>query len=162
MDAIVRSPLPSMLSEALPNSRAPSLRGHYHASSLPRARPPPTRSHPSDGFVDGLQSFGFPPPCHPSYGASGCCPGGTAPTEHVCLLWTHTSRTITGRVLTSRSARMHPTAGQLSGRNSAESSRFAKSVAYTIATSDGRPDPVQSVRHARADPPKAVEFKVGW
>src|SRR5437867_4317351 len=48
---------------------------------------------------------------------------------------------------------MHPTAGQLSGRNSAESSRFAKSVAYTIATSDGRPDPVQSVRHARAGPP---------
>ncbi len=47
---------------------------------------------------------------------------------------------------------MHPTAGQLSGRNSAGSSRFAKSVAYTIATSDGRPDPAQSVRHARARP----------
>jgi hypothetical protein len=165
MDAIVRTPLPSMLSEALPNSRAPSLRGHYPASSLLRARPPPSRrrplsrgnrlyslpssadfaagrggllqlpdvscapcrrshpaggdsspqpdcddpcclraqskrsasgivcrgyprvhsrygpaarSHPSDGFVDGLQSLGFPPPCHPSYGASGCCPGGTA------------------------------------------------------------------------------------
>jgi hypothetical protein len=45
---------------------------------------------------------------------------------------------------------MHPTAGQLSGRNSAASSRFAKSAAYTIATSDGRPDPAQSVRHARA------------
>src|SRR2546426_1103486 len=45
---------------------------------------------------------------------------------------------------------MHPTAGQLSGRNSAASSRFAKSVACTIATSDGRPDPAQSVRHSRA------------
>src|SRR5438093_978068 len=66
--------------------------------------------------------------------------------------WLATSRTITGRVLTSRSTRMHPTAGQLSGRNSAESSRFAKSVAYTIATSDGRPDPAQSVRHDRARP----------
>src|SRR6266851_2928322 len=25
--------------------------------------------HPSDGLVGGLQSLGFPPPCHPSYGA---------------------------------------------------------------------------------------------
>ena len=33
--------------------------------------------HPSDGFVDGLQGFGFPPPCHPSYGTSGSCPRGT-------------------------------------------------------------------------------------
>ena len=79
--------------------------------------------------------------------------------DHVLVLGerhlrrTLASRTITGRVLTSRSARMHPTAGQLSGRNSAESSRFAKSVAYTIATSDGRPDPAQSVRHARAGSP---------
>src|SRR4029450_1357441 len=46
MDAIVRPPLPSMSSEALPNSRAPSLRGHYPASSLPRARPPPSRRQP--------------------------------------------------------------------------------------------------------------------
>src|SRR5713101_7279495 len=167
-DAIVRSPLPSMLSEALPNSRAPSLRGHYPASSLRRARPPPSRRqpisrgnrlyglpcsaafavgrggllhwllvssspcrrshpaggeslrqpacnapcclravdrrsasgsrifeatlafthvtarqlahHPPDGLVDGLQGFGLPPPCHPSYGTSGSCPGGS--TSH--------------------------------------------------------------------------------
>jgi hypothetical protein len=165
MDAIVRTPLPAMFSEALPNSRAPSLRGRYPASSLLRAHPPPsrrrplsrgnrlyglpssagfaagrggllqlpdvscvlcrrphpaggassrqpecdvpcclrarnrrsaseivfrgypcvhsrygpaTRSHPSDGSADGLQSFGCLPPCHPSYGASGSCPGGTA------------------------------------------------------------------------------------
>src|SRR2546428_8249895 len=26
---------------------------------------------PSDGFVDRLQRLGFPPPCHPSYRASG-------------------------------------------------------------------------------------------
>jgi hypothetical protein len=36
--------------------------------------------HPSDGFVDGLQGFGFPPPCHPSYGTSGSCPRGS--TSH--------------------------------------------------------------------------------
>src|SRR5437870_2944134 len=47
---------------------------------------------------------------------------------------------------------MHPTAGQLSGRNSAGSSRFAKSVASTIATSDGPPDPAESVRDDRARP----------
>src|SRR5207249_10121171 len=45
---------------------------------------------------------------------------------------------------------MHPTADQLSGRNSAGSSRFAKSVASTIATSDGPPDPAESVRDDRA------------
>jgi hypothetical protein len=32
MDAFTRSPLPSMLSEALPNSRAPSLQWHYPLS----------------------------------------------------------------------------------------------------------------------------------
>jgi hypothetical protein len=58
-----------------------------------------------------------------------------------------------GRALTSRSTRMRPTAAQLSGRNSARSSRFAKSVASTIATSDGQPDPAQPVRHGRALPP---------
>src|SRR5436309_1018273 len=47
---------------------------------------------------------------------------------------------------------MRPTVAQLSGRNSARSSRFAKSVASTIATSAGRPDPAQSVRHDRARP----------
>src|SRR3989442_1685801 len=66
--------------------------------------------------------------------------------------WLATSRTTTGRVLTSRSTRMHPTAGQLSGRNSAGSSRFAKSVASTIATSDGPPDPAESVRDDRTRP----------
>src|SRR3989441_11027576 len=66
--------------------------------------------------------------------------------------WLATSRTTTGRVLTSRSTRMHPTAGQFSGRNSAGSSRFAKSVASTIATSDGPPDPAESVRDDRCRP----------
>jgi hypothetical protein len=47
MDAIVRTPLPSGLPEALPYSRAPSLRGRYPASSLLRAPPPPSRRPPT-------------------------------------------------------------------------------------------------------------------
>jgi hypothetical protein len=39
---------------------------------------PVTRSHPHDDLVDGLQVIGFPPPCHPSYKASGFYLGGTA------------------------------------------------------------------------------------
>ena len=45
--------------------------------------------HPSDGFVGGLQSLGFPPPCHPSYGALALTPAGLTPAEHVSFLWTH-------------------------------------------------------------------------
>jgi hypothetical protein len=36
---------------------------------------PVTRDLPQGDLVDGLQSLGFPPPCHPSYGASDFCPG---------------------------------------------------------------------------------------
>ena len=46
-----------MLSEALPNSRAPSLRGHYPASSLPRAPPPPSRRQP---LSRGHRLYGLP------------------------------------------------------------------------------------------------------
>src|SRR2546427_1886150 len=46
-----------MLSEALPNSRAPSLRGHSPASSLPRARPPPSRRRP---LSRGNRLYGLP------------------------------------------------------------------------------------------------------
>src|SRR5437899_3297706 len=73
--------------------------------------------------------------------------------RHLRRTLARSSRTTTGRVLTSRSKRIRHTAAQLSGLNSARSSRFAKSVASTIATSDGRPDPAQSVRHDRARPP---------
>ena len=58
----------------------------------------------------------------------------------------------TRRVLTSRSKRMRHTAAQLSGLNSARSSRFAKSVASTIATSDGPPDPAEPVRAVHSRP----------
>jgi hypothetical protein len=52
--------------------------------------------------------------------------------------WPVTSRTITGRALTSRSTKMHPTDGRLRRRKSARSSRSPKSVACIIATSGGR------------------------
>ncbi len=32
---------------------------------------------PSVALSMGFRSFGFPPDCHPSYGASGFYPGGT-------------------------------------------------------------------------------------
>ena len=55
-------------------SRASHFRGHYCV----RLRcGPVTRSHPEDGLVDGLQKFGFPPPCHPSYKAPDFSLGGT-------------------------------------------------------------------------------------
>ena len=46
-----------MLSEALPNSRAPLLRGRYSASSLLRARPPPSRRRP---LSRGNRLYGLP------------------------------------------------------------------------------------------------------
>src|SRR5713226_4595506 len=48
--------------------------------------------HPSDGLVGGLQGLGFPPPCHPSYGALALTPAGLTPAEHVSFLWTHGCR----------------------------------------------------------------------
>ena len=50
---------------------------------------PVTRSHPEDGLVDGLQRFGFPPPCHPSYKALALTLAGLTPAERVRLRWTH-------------------------------------------------------------------------
>jgi hypothetical protein len=80
-----------MLSEALPNSRAPSLRGHYPASSLFRARPPPSRRRPlsrerrlyglpgSADFATGRGGFRHWPdvswsPCHRSHPAGRASP----------------------------------------------------------------------------------------
>ena len=50
---------------------------------------PVTRCHPEDGLVDGLQRFGFPPPCHPSYKALALTLAGLTPAERVRLRWTH-------------------------------------------------------------------------
>ena len=44
--------------------------------SLP-LRPGDSLTIPMDCFVDGLQIFGFPPTCHPSYRASDSYPDGT-------------------------------------------------------------------------------------
>src|SRR3989441_11301321 len=55
--------------------------------------------------------------------------------------------------------RTHPTDAQSSGRNSARSSRFPKSVACIIATCGGRPEPVQPVRYAW--PPPSVRPPAG-
>src|SRR5262249_43506278 len=37
----------------------------------------------------GFRSFGFPPACHPCYGASALTPAGLTPAEHISLTWTH-------------------------------------------------------------------------
>src|SRR6516165_3834736 len=37
----------------------------------------------------GFRSFGFPPACHPGYGASALTPAGLTPAEHISLFWTH-------------------------------------------------------------------------
>ena len=37
----------------------------------------------------GFRSFGFPPACHPSYGASALTPAGLTPAEPISLTWTH-------------------------------------------------------------------------
>jgi hypothetical protein len=55
-------------------SRASHFRGHL---CVHLRYGPLTRSHPYDDLVDRLQSLGFPPPCYPSYGASGFYPGRT-------------------------------------------------------------------------------------
>ena len=56
MGVFVISPLPSFLLESLQNSRAPLLHGHYAASLLLRARPPPSRLPP---FSWVRQLYGF-------------------------------------------------------------------------------------------------------
>jgi len=70
-------------------SGAPHFRGHlcvYFRYGLV------TRCHPSDDFVDRLQSFGFPPPCYPSYGASGSYPGRTVFLLNTPALAGHTTQ----------------------------------------------------------------------
>jgi hypothetical protein len=71
-----------MLSEALPNSRAPSLRGHYPASPLPRARPPPSRRQPISRAGPGYTAYLAPPISRRDEEgfSSGCstCPGHRA------------------------------------------------------------------------------------
>src|ERR1700758_3677401 len=37
----------------------------------------------------GFKIIGFPPSCHPNYGALTSTPAGLAPAEHTSLHWTH-------------------------------------------------------------------------
>ena len=52
-------------------------------------RPGDSLTMPRDGFVDGLQVIGLPPPCHPSYGALALTPTGLLPVERAGLCRTH-------------------------------------------------------------------------
>src|SRR3990170_8202165 len=112
MDAIVRTPLPSVLSEALPNSRAPSLRGRYPASSLVRAHPPPSRRRPLSRV---LRLYGLPcsadfaagrggllhwpdvswSPCRRSHPAGGA-PPRQPDCDEPCCLRAETKRSASG------------------------------------------------------------------
>src|SRR5438128_1186843 len=81
-----RAMLPSPLNS---EARPPGLKyfGATYAFTCVTARG--LTHHPFDGLVGGLQSLGFPPPCHPSYGALALTPAGLTPAEHVSFLWTH-------------------------------------------------------------------------
>src|SRR5512142_2053350 len=57
MGGFIISPLPPVLVKELTNSRAPSLRGHYPASTLLRAPPPPSRLRPTSR---GRRLYGLP------------------------------------------------------------------------------------------------------
>src|SRR3984893_15644514 len=57
MDVFVISSLPSPMLEAFANGRAPSLHGHYSASSLVRTHPPPSRLRPTSR---GRRLYGLP------------------------------------------------------------------------------------------------------
>src|SRR4051794_22057917 len=57
MGGFIISPLPPVLVKELQDSRAPSLRGRYTASTLLRAPPPPSRLRPTSR---GLRLYGLP------------------------------------------------------------------------------------------------------
>src|SRR3954466_7586354 len=57
MGGFLISPLPPVLVKESQNSRAPSLRGRYPASSLLRAPPPPSRLRPTSR---GRRLYGLP------------------------------------------------------------------------------------------------------
>src|SRR6516162_10842882 len=57
MGGFIISPLPPVLVKELQNSRAPSLRGRYPASTLLRAPPPPSRLRPTSRWC---RLYGLP------------------------------------------------------------------------------------------------------
>ena len=88
-----RSMLPS------PSGCRLGLRG-YSISGPPlrslALRPGDSPTIPRMAVSMGFRTFGFPPACHPSYGASALTPAGLTPAEHISLTWTH-NRTCTFR-----------------------------------------------------------------
>ena len=64
----------------------------------------------------GFRTVGFPPACHPGYGAAALTPAGLTPAEHISLLWTHNRtckfpsiRLSSGRILRSSALAMSAT-----------------------------------------------------
>ena len=84
--ALRRSVLPS------PSGWGLGLRG-YSISGPPlrslSLRPGDSPATPRMTVSMGFRTFGFPPACHPSYGASALTPAGLTPAEHISLFWTH-------------------------------------------------------------------------
>src|SRR6516165_1522323 len=82
----------------------------------------------------GFRSFGFPPACHPSYGASALTPAGLTPAEPISLTWTHNR---TGRFPASGSrTRPHAFAhGKVFGR-SLKRTRPSTSCRYSSGNRD--------------------------
>ena len=111
--ALRRSLLPS------PSSWGLGLRG-YSLSGPPlrslTLRPGDSPAIPKMTVSMGFRSFGFPPACHPSYGASALTPAGLTPAEPISLTWTHNR---TGRFPASGSrTRPHAFAhGKVFGRS---------------------------------------------
>src|SRR3954463_7043601 len=71
MGGFIISPLPPMLVKELQNSRAPSLRGRYPASTLLRAPPPPSRLRPTSR---GRRLYGLPSSAASAAGRGGLLP----------------------------------------------------------------------------------------
>src|SRR3954468_7219371 len=75
-----------------PSGRGLGLRG-YSLSGPPlrslTLRPGDSPAIPRMTASMGFRTFGFPPACHPCYGASALTPAGLTPAEHISLTWTH-------------------------------------------------------------------------
>src|SRR6516162_11656994 len=52
-------------------------------------RPGDSPAIPRMAVSMGFRPVGFPPACHPGYGASALPPAGLTPAEHISLFWTH-------------------------------------------------------------------------
>ena len=84
--ALRRSLMPS------PSGWGLGLRGYSLSGPPVRSltlRPGDSPAIPKMTVSMGFRTFGFPPACHPCYGASALTPAGLTPAEHISLFWTH-------------------------------------------------------------------------